>query len=61
MKQPKLRYIVWVSNGEGYTPTEYPTVEEALIAEKYSADWYLTETVNYISANGYYKQPKQEE
>ena len=59
MKKPTKKYIVWVGSGEGYVPTEFDTVEEALIATKYGDDWYLTAVMNYISAYGDFReQPK---
>lgn len=50
MKRPRKRYILWVHAENGtYSPTEYDTVEEALISTKYSEDWYITEAINQIS------------
>lgn len=58
MKIPTKRYILWLSNGEGcYSPIEYNELEEAMIADKYSPDWYVTESINYLSISGYYKKP----
>ena len=61
MERPTKRYIVWIYNSEnGYTPYEYETVIECLLHEKYSSKWYITESINDISASGYYTKPKPE-
>ncbi len=60
MKRPTLKYILWIHNGQGYTPTECATVEEALLVDKYTSDWYLTEAVNEISAYTSFSKQKEE-
>ena len=60
MQKPTKRYILWTYSDGGYQPTEYDTVEEALLADKYGAAWYLTESVNRISASSWYDKPKEE-
>ena len=58
MNKPTKEYILWVYGDGGYHPTEYDTVEEALLAEKYTIDWYLTKSVNNISAYSDFRKPK---
>lgn len=60
MQKPSKRYILWIYSDGGYQPTEYDTVEEALLADKYGSAWYLTEAVNRISASSWYDKPKEE-
>ena len=58
MKLPTKKYILWLYSDGGYHPTEYDTVEEVLLAEKYTSDFYITESVNDISAYVDFKKPK---
>lgn len=60
MQKPTKKYILWTYSDGGYHPTEFDTVEEALIADKYGSAWYLTESVNRITANTWYDKPKEE-
>lgn len=61
MNRPKEKYILWINNGDnGYTPNFFNTMEEVLVYDKYSSDWYITESINNISAYGNYKEPKNE-
>ena len=59
MQKPTKRYILWIYSDGGYQPTEYDTLEEALLAEKFSSAWYLTETINHITASSYYRKPEE--
>lgn len=61
MKKPTKEYILWIYGDGGYHPTEYDTVEEALLAERYTTDWYLTEAVNDIYAGTRFNPPKKDD
>jgi len=58
MNKPTKKYILWLYGDGGYHPTEFDTAEEALLAERYTSDFYITESVNSISANTYFDKPK---
>lgn len=60
MNKPTKKYILWVYSDSGYHPTEFDTVEEALLAEKYTRDFYITESINRISAISGFNKPKDE-
>jgi hypothetical protein len=46
MKTFTKQYQLWISNGNyGYTFTEHDTIIEAILAEKYTSDWYITKNV----------------
>lgn len=61
MKKPTKRYILWLYNGsEGYVPTEHDSVGEALVVEKYTSDWYITESINDVTGYGSFKTPKED-
>lgn len=47
MKKFTKRYQLWIYSDGGYNFTEFETIEEALIADKYSGNWYITEKVNF--------------
>ena len=48
MKKFTKRYQLWTrSEGNYYAFTEYETIEECLLADKYAVDWYITEKVNF--------------
>ncbi len=58
MKKPAKEYILWIGNGNGeYVPKEFDSIEEALCSDRYNSDWYLTSSVNRISAYGGYDKP----
>lgn len=41
-------FIVWQDSGvEGWGPTSYDTIKEALLAPKYASRWVLTKTVDF--------------
>ena len=49
MKLLTKKYQVWTYNGDGgYSMQEYDTAEEAILATKYSSDWYITQRVELI-------------
>lgn len=58
MRTPIKKYILWLYSDGGYHPTEFDTVEEALLAERYTSDFYITESVNRISAYTNFDKPK---
>jgi hypothetical protein len=42
------KYIVWVRNGcDGWSPTEYITLEEAIHHESYGSEKIITKEVRY--------------
>lgn len=44
----KKDYQLWVNYGyDGWSLTEYDTIEEALKAETYGSDWVITKRVDY--------------
>lgn len=47
MKKLTKQYQLW-TNSEGYyySLSEYDSLEEALTAEKYTHDWYITKKVD---------------
>ena len=61
MVKPTKKYILWLWNGGGgYMPNEYDTVQEVLLADKFTSDWYITKSINDISAYDGYVEPKKE-
>jgi len=40
-------YQLWIYMDGGYQLTEYDYLEEVLLAEKHSCDWYVTKRVDY--------------
>lgn len=56
MNYPKKQYILWIGGGEGYTPTECDSITEALLIEKYTGDWYVTEAINDVSGYGQFRK-----
>jgi len=41
-------YIVWENNGcEGWQPTSFRTVLQALEKQKYSSEWVITKAISY--------------
>jgi hypothetical protein len=62
MIKPIKRYILWEkSDGPYYFPTEFDSVEEALIRQKFTDDWYLTEALNEVSAYASFRTPPKEQ
>ena len=49
MKRFTKPYQLWVYADYGYTPTEFDTIEEALEAEKYTSNWYITKRTDYVA------------
>lgn len=45
MKKFTKKYQLWSYADNGYTFTEYDSLEEIVAAEKYS-EWYITKKVN---------------
>ena len=41
------QYQLW-TRSDGYTFTEFDTIEEAVTAVRYSDDWYITKKVDII-------------
>lgn len=56
MNKPDKQFMVVCNNGEGYSAELYETIEEAVLAEKYSTDWYLCRTINDIGVYGNFKE-----
>ncbi|WP_350151288.1 hypothetical protein [Nitrosomonas sp.] len=57
MNTPKKEYILWTYSDGGYHPTEYDTLEECLLADKYG-DWYVTRSINDLSIHGHWSSEK---
>jgi len=45
MKKFTKKYQLWTYADYGYNFTEYDTLEEALTAERYTSDFYITRAV----------------
>ena len=42
-------FIVWENHGyEGWLPTSYQTLKEALLGHKYASECVITKTVDYV-------------
>jgi hypothetical protein len=48
MTEPQLPYIVWISYGvEGWKPEYFQTLEEALLAPKFTSEFIITKQVRF--------------
>ena len=48
LEDAKGPYIVWENNGpEGWYPTSFKTLLEALEKQKYSSEWKITKAISY--------------
>ena len=48
LENAKGPYIVWENNYcEGWQPTSFNTILEALEKQKYSIEWLITKTISY--------------
>jgi len=48
MEDAKGPFIVWVNNGcEGWQPTSFNSILEALESHKYSIEWVITKRISY--------------
>ena len=46
--KPKGPYTLWFDYGyEGWKPTDFATLKEALEADRYTHDWVITKSVAY--------------
>lgn len=45
MKKLEKQYQLWIRCDYGYTLNEFNSLEECLLAEKYTNDWYITKRV----------------
>jgi hypothetical protein len=43
MKKFTKRFQVWEKGDQGYSLTEFDSLEEAVLDQKYTSDWYVTE------------------
>ena len=42
MKKFTKKFQVWAHGGDAYSLSEFDTIEEAVLSQKYTEDWYLT-------------------
>jgi hypothetical protein len=48
LEDAKGPYVVWINNGcEGWQPTSFSSLYEALNSHKYSVEWVITKIVKY--------------
>lgn len=47
MKKFTKKYQIWTYADNAYTPTEYDTIEECLLHDRYTADFYITQSVEF--------------
>ena len=48
MKDAEGPFILWINNGyEGWSPTSYPTLKEALMGERYNSEWVVTRLIEF--------------
>lgn len=47
MKKFTKPYQLWQSADDNYYFVEYDSLEEAVLADKYGSDWYITQKVDF--------------
>ncbi len=64
MKHFTKGYQLWQRNEGGYSLTEFDELEDAVLADKLTSDWYVTKAIsaNYdnVTFNNLIKLPKEE-
>jgi hypothetical protein len=49
--KPVGPFTVWIDYGyEGWRPTDYATLQEAVGADKYGSEWIITRPVEWAAA-----------
>jgi hypothetical protein len=55
-------YILWLDYGvDGWSPKSFPTLKDALIADRRDHDWVITKRLDFIAYESEWKPPAKED